>query len=441
MRYSITTTERCRLTLNKWREHLALSNMEKSEFKKELKNLDDQLIRLTTKTLQISVFGRVGVGKSSLLNAVLNKKVFATDITNGSTHQSQVEIWDQQIKNINSIEIIDNPGIDQIDSHKNNQPSRSYQQADLILFVLDSDLTNVELKSLEKLLRNGKPIILVLNRCDQWSPSEINEIKTSIIARLPDHAKNLQIKSTSAAPRQSHMLSNGKIRSEPIEPNIESLREVLLNILNQQGELFLALNSLHQADVFYNELKKARLKKNKASAQALIGKFAALKASSVAASPLLVLDLTTGIACDTALVMELSKLYGLHMGGTAARTLVKQLSIYNSFLGGAQLSIQFILGMLRHVFLVASPFTGGLSLAPAAPIALAQAALAVHTTKLTGRLVAKKFLRGTHRKIIQPRSMLRRIAKTDPQIKLLLAAWPSSIAASRSNKSLQTLLP
>ena len=441
MKSSITTIERCRMVLNQWREHLDLTNKEKDQFKNELNIIDSQLIRLTKKQLQVSVFGRVGVGKSSLLNAILKKEIFTTDIIHGSTCKSESNIWEQTIKNINSIELIDTPGIDEINMPTNHPTFRSPDQSDLILFVLDSDLTSVELRSLNNFLRNGKPIILVLNRCDQWSALEVDELTSSILNRLPDYAKSLQIKAVSAAPRQSHILPNGKVRSLPTSPNIDSLQELLINTLNQKGELFLALNSLHQADVFYHSLKRARLKKSKASAQAVIGKFAALKASSVAASPLLMLDLTSGIACDTALIMELSKLYGLHLRGPAARALLKQLSFYNALLGGAQLSIQFILGILRHVLLITSPLTGGLSLATTAPIALAQAALAIHTTKLTGRLAAKEFLYGTHKRTIQPRLMLYRLAKKDPDVKILLSAWPNSISTPRSNKVLQTLLP
>ena len=442
MKSSLSTAERCRIILNLWRERLALTNFELTHHKKELHDLDQKLKDLRNRKLQISVFGRVGVGKSSLLNALLNKKVFTTDIIHGSTKKAQVKRWNYPISNIACVELVDTPGIDEINAFKKaNLISKESQQADLILFVLDSDLTSVELRALQELLESGKPIILILNRCDQWNPAEINQLQQSILNRLPVTAKDLQIKTVAAAPRTSKILPNGKVRSESIEPNINSLKESLINLLNEKGELLLALNSLRQADEFYNILKQGRLKRSKTAAQTLIGKFAALKASSVAASPLLMLDLTTGVACDTALIMSLSKLYGLQVGGSAARELLKRLSIYNALLGGAQLSIQLILGVLRHLLFIATPFTGGLSLATAAPIALAQAALAVHTTKLTGRLAAKEFLLGSNRKNIQPHSLLRRLAQKDPEIQLILNIWPNSIGVRKVNKKLQALLP
>ena len=438
----ISITERTRLLLSQWRKGLELTKLEKTQFKEELESIDYQLKRLSLRTLQVSVFGRVGVGKSSLLNALVENQVFATNIIHGSTNQSQVTIWNEPINNLQSVELIDTPGIDEINTSLTTKLNfKAAKKADLILFVIDSDLTNVDLKALQIMASTGKPILLILNRCDQWNMNEVNQLKKSIKARLPSNIQHVPIKAVAAAPRISKILANGKIRSTPCVPEISSLRESLINLLENQGELLLALNCLRRADDFYSSLKKGRLKRGKLAAQGVIGKFAALKASGVAASPLLMLDLTAGIACDTALVIELSNLYGLQLRGPAARELMKKLSLYNALLGGTQVSIQLALGICRHILLIASPFTGGLSLFSAAPIALAQAAIAVHTTKLTGRLAAKEFLRGTHRRGIQPRSMLQRLASQDPEVKLLLKEWPNSIINSKSYDNLQTLVP
>ncbi len=127
------------------------------------------------------------------------------------------------------------------------------------------------------------------------------------------------------------------------------------------------------------------------------------------------------------------------MGSNAAREMLKRLSLYNSFLGGAQFGIQLALSALRHFLILATPFTGGLSLAPAAPVALAQAALAVHTTKVTGRLAAKVFLNGKQRSEIQPRAMIKRLAQSDPGINYWLSDWLSP--ETRESNKLQTILP
>jgi len=118
--------------------------------------------------------------------------------------------------------------------------------------------------------------------------------------------------------------------------------------------------------------------------------------------------------------------------------LLGRLSAQNALLGGTQLGIQLLLGALRQALLLAAPLSGGLSLAPAAPVAMAQAALAVHTTRLTGRLAAAELLRSAERGRLRPASLLRRLAQQDPQARAWLQRWQSSPPAQAS---LQALLP
>ena len=155
--------------------------------------------------------------------------------------------------------------------------------------------------------------------------------------------------------------------------------------------------------------------------------------------PLLIFDFATGLALDTALIMQLSNLYGLELKGHSARKLLKRLSIYFALLGGVQIGIQFSLGVLRQLLIFTAPITGGISLASAAPIAVAQAALAVHTTRVTGRLAAEILLRGSHHKGVQPRAMLQRLANKDPDLKVLLGKWQGEKA--KEFIELQALLP
>ena len=128
------------------------------------------------------------------------------------------------------------------------------------------------------------------------------------------------------------------------------------------------------------------------------------------------------------------------LGGPAARQLIRQLSGQNALLGGAQLGLQVVLGALRQLLLLAAPFSAGLTLAPAAPVALAQAALAVHTTRRTGRMTARWLLeeRGRGRRLQPgPATLMRRLAQTDHGIVLLMQEWPQP----QTRQPLPSLLP
>jgi GTP-binding protein Era len=415
------TPERCRLLLGRWRRGLELSGRERSQFGGVLARLDEQLERLEQRRLRVAVFGRVGVGKSSLLNALLGTSAFATDVAHGCTRRQQSVRWSQPLRGLQAVELVDTPGIDEIAAAgRARLASRVALGADLVLLVIDGDLTSVEREALEPLMASGKPLLLVLNRSDCWPAAELDGLIASIRRRLPQGLA-LEPIAVAANPREAVLLADGRVRSTPTPPRIEPLRRALIELLEQQGELLLALNALAAAERLQQGLQHWRLGSRHRQAQSLIGRFAALKATGVAANPLLLLDLAGGMACDTALVLQLSQLYGLPMGSNAARELLTRLSGHNVLLGGAQLGIQAVLGALKQLLLGAAPLTGGLSLAPAAPVALAQAALAVHTTRLMGRLAAAELLRSAQRRP-GPAALRERLAQSDPQLRRWLSA-------------------
>jgi len=393
-----------------------LSGRERSQFAGALVALDRQLERLEQRRLRVAVFGRVGVGKSSLLNALLGEPAFDTDVAHGCTRRQSSARWSQPVGGLGGVELVDTPGIDEIAAAgRARLASRVALGADLVLLVIDSDLTSVEREALESLLASGKPVLLALNRCDCWPAAELDPLLASIRRRLPSGLA-LEPIAVAAAPRQAALLADGRVRSEPAPPRIEPLRRALVELLEHQGELLLALNALAAAERLQRGLQQWRLGSRRRQAQSLIGRFAALKATGVAANPLMLLDLAGGLACDTALVLQLSQLYDLPMGSKAARELLSRLSGHNLLLGGAQLGLQAVLGGVKQLLLGAAPLTGGLSLAPAAPVALAQAALAVHTTRLMGRLAAAELLRSAQRRP-GPAALRERLAQSDPAVR------------------------
>ncbi len=428
--------KKCTFLLSHWKKNLNLTNYERTKFASTLNQLDFQIKKLEKKELQISVYGRVGVGKSSLLNALIEKQIFPTDILNGNTKATKSYTWDKRFKSLNKVKLTDSPGIDEVNNSNKEEINFNYVlDTDLILFVIDSDINRIELDSIEELLKHNKPILIVLNRCDQWNMKETKLILSSIHRKLSFCKQKIKIALVSSSPREAKIKPDGTVRSKEITPKVDILKNELKDIIDENGELLLCINSLRIADQFYKLLKESRLLRKKEEAQSLIGKYATLKASGVAINPFLMIDLFTGLAFDSALVIQLSKLYGLKVGGPSARQLVKKLSFQNSLLGGAQIGIQITLNILKQILFLAAPITGGLSLAPTAPIAIAQAALAIHATKLIGRQAAYKFLNGTNKKDGRPRLMLNYLLKKNSDLRIMLGDFKFLTSSSAKNKN------
>ena len=91
------------LLLKNWWETINLTNYEKSFFNREIVSFNQQLFRLKEKKLRIVAYGKSGVGKSSILNSLLKKDIFKSDIINGTTRAIQTEEWHLKDLTLNSV--------------------------------------------------------------------------------------------------------------------------------------------------------------------------------------------------------------------------------------------------------------------------------------------------------------------------------------------------
>ena len=381
------------LLLKEWWETIDLTNYEKSFFNREIISFNQQLFRLKEKKIRIGAYGKSGVGKSSVLNSLLKKDIFKTDIINGSTREIKAIEWTLKNQMLNSIELLDSPGFDVCNINSQDKIYSCINHSDLILFIVSGDLNRNELSEINSFIQDGKKIILILNKIDLFNKIELKEIIENINFKLP---KDLNI---------------------PIIINYENnLKNYMTKIINQHGEIFLTLNSLQSADKLFLMIKEQRLKRRQKLAQSTIGKFSTIKASTVAVNPFIIFDIASSFALDTALISELSKIYGLNLKGESTRKIFKNISINNLSLGVIQVGIHTSFNLIRKVILLTAPFTNGLSLLPYGPIAIIQAAIAIQSTKILGKLAAKEIFKRSKASFIEPYVMIQNINFNEPEI-------------------------
>ena len=381
------------LLLKNWWETIDLTNYEKSFFNKEIISFNQQLFRLKEKKIRIGAYGKSGVGKSSVLNSLLKKGIFKTNIINGSTKDIQAEEWSLKDQTLNSIELLDSPGFDFCDIQLPDKIYSRINHADLILFVVAGDINRNEVSKINSFIKDGKKIIIILNKIDLLKNNELKEIIENIKFKLP---KDLNI---------------------PIIINHENnLKNYITKIINQYGEILLILNSLQLADKLSLQIKEQRLKRRQKLAQSTIGKFSTIKASAVALNPFIFFDVAGSFALDTALISELSKIYGLNLKGESTRKIFKNISINNLFLGVTQVGINTSFNIIRKVIILTAPFTNGLTLLPYGPIAIIQAAIAIYSTKILGKLAAKEIFIRSKVSNIEPSIMIKNITLKEPEI-------------------------
>ena len=381
------------LLLKKWWETIDLTNYEKSFLNREIISFNQQLLRLKEKKIRIGTYGKSGVGKSSVLNSLLKKDIFKTDIINGTTKEIQSETWTLKDQKLNSLELLDSPGFDFCNIKFPDKVYSYINHSDLILFIVSGDLNRNELNEINSFIKDGKKIILILNKIDLFNKNELKEIIENINFKLP---KDLNI---------------------PIIINHENnLKNYIAKLINQYGEVLLTLNSIQLADKLFLKIKEQRLKRRQKLAQSTIGKFSTIKASAVALNPFILFDVAGSFVLDTALISELSKIYGLTLKGESTRKLFKNISINNFYLGVTQIGVDTSLNLIKKVILLSAPFTNGLSLLPYGPIAIIQAAIAVHSTKILGKLAAKEIFTRSKASFIEPAIIIKNMTFNDPDI-------------------------
>lgn len=118
----------------------------------------------------VSLVGRPNVGKSTLLNAIIGKKVAITSNTAQTTRNIIQGIY---TKDDLQIIFVDTPGIhkpqNKLGTVLNKQAYYSLNDVDVILFLVDVTQTIGKGDNfiLEKLKENNIPVILVLNKIDK----------------------------------------------------------------------------------------------------------------------------------------------------------------------------------------------------------------------------------------------------------------------------------
>ena len=398
---------------------LDLTRQERAGLEAEIAHLQTMLDKLEKQVVHIAVFGMVSRGKSSLLNALLGEDVFATGPVHGVTRTSQRASWqleDQSLENQpledsesdwvtvsvqgvgrSRIELIDTPGIDEIDGDVRERLAREVaQQADLILFVIAGDMTKVEYEALSELRQASKPILLVFNKIDQYPDADRQAIYAKIRdERVRSLLSPAEIVMAAAAPlvAQAVHRADGSVGAELVAgpPQVEDLKLKILEILDREGKALVALNTMLYADDINEHLVARKMEIRDQSANQLIWQSVITKALAIALNPITVVDIVSSAAIDVAMILTLSKLYGITMTQQGALNLLRKIAMAMGGIGASELLATLGLSSLKGMLGLAAPATAGASLLPYVSVALTQAGVAGVSSYGIGQ-ITKRYL-------------------------------------------------
>ena len=124
----------------------------------------------------VSIIGRPNVGKSTLLNTLINEKVAITSKVSGTTRNVIQGIYNESDY---QIVFLDTPGIirpmNKLGKITNKQAMSLVKDIDCLLFVVDAStgLGKGDMFIMDVLKKSDSPVILVLNKIDKISDEDI----------------------------------------------------------------------------------------------------------------------------------------------------------------------------------------------------------------------------------------------------------------------------
>lgn len=336
---------------------------------KEIDLLKSTLDKLEQSVVRIATFGLVSRGKSAVVNALFGQKILQTGPLNGVTQWPKSVRWIPSNDGKVQVELIDTPGLDEIQGETRALMAFEVaQSADLILFVVAGDITRTEYQALCELRQAQKPLILVFNKIDLYPDQDREAIYQQLQQlgtgspkdrRLQKLLSEAEIVMVAAEPTPLEVRvewPDGEVTYEweTPPPQVDELKQKILQMLNREGRTLLAVNALIQARNAQCSIAQKTLDLRRKEAEDLIWRFSQYKAMAVALNPIGVVDVVGGAIADLALIRSLSRLYGLPMTGYQAGKLWQKILFSSGGLLLGEMASSALLGLGKSASAIVS---------------------------------------------------------------------------------------
>lgn len=186
--------------------------------------------RRASARVYVALFGEISSGKSSLVRALVPQAQIASDVRGGTTRA--VGHYDGRLPDGRTLVLADVPGSREAGGEAHEALAREEAlRAHAVIYLCAGDLNRSQADELRWLADFGKPLLLVLNKADQWSDAE----RALLLERLRRHARGLASAvlaiSAGGLERYQRQLADG--RTESVERQRKPAIEPLLLALER----------------------------------------------------------------------------------------------------------------------------------------------------------------------------------------------------------------
>ncbi|MEO6925708.1 MAG: GTPase [Rhodanobacter sp.] len=275
--------------------------------------------------LYVAVFGEISTGKSSLIRALAPQAQLASDARGGTTRA--VGHYDSSLPDGRSLVLADVPGSRESGGEAREAVAREEAlRAHAVVYLCAGDLTRGQVDELRWLADFGKPLLLALNKADQWSDTEREQLLVKLRQQSRGIASAVVAISAGGSERYQRQLADGS--SESVErqrkPDIAPLLQSLSRLTAPGAEGLeplrenAVLAGLHQRTGTLEAQTRAEQAERivrKYARRAIVGAVAAVAPGS---------DLVIQGVLATGLTRALAELYGVKVSEVQIEDFVRQ---------------------------------------------------------------------------------------------------------------------
>lgn len=288
----------------------------------ELAELDR---RRASSRVYVALFGEISTGKSSLIRAMAPHAQIASDVRGGTTRT--VGHYDGELPDGRTLVLADVPGSREAGGEAHETLAREEAlRAHAVIYLCAGDLNRTQVDELRWLADFGKPLLLLLNKADQWSDVEREQLLTRLRQHAHGVASAVLAISAGGSEHYQRQLADGSTesverqRKPAIDPLLRALSQVTaggaegLERLRENA----VLAGLHQRTGSLEAQTRAAEAERivrKYARRAIVGALAAVAPGS---------DLVIQGVLATGLTRALAQLYGIKVSEVQVEDFVQQ---------------------------------------------------------------------------------------------------------------------